>query len=367
VVETVVAALLALGCAAGFVLFRRSTVPLASRSPSASERLSVIIPARNEEGNLPYLLESLQAQSRRPYEIIVVDDCSEDRTRAVAECYGVTVVEGTPPPPGWTGKNWAVWNGYARSTGGLVAFLDADVRLAPRALESLLAAREQAGGVVSVVPYHWTEKFYERLALIPNILGIFAFTSPFEETNPRKGLYGSCILATREDYEKAKGHEAVRSELLDDLNLGARFTEAGVPVRNFIGRGMVGFRMYPGGIRSEVQGFGKGAVLSTGKLSARTIALVAAWLVGLIVAEAAPFLLGTALALPLAVGYLLYTAQMIYFVKYAGRFGAVLPVLHLLSTAFFLYVMLYSLYRVSVTGRVAWKGRHIEVGGNQDR
>lgn len=359
--------LFALGCAAGMILFRKNTVPVVRQISADPGKLSVIIPARNEETNLPHLLDSLLAQTYKPHEIIVVDDFSEDRTREIAESYGVKVVANAPLPSGWTGKNWAVWNGYAHATGDLIAFLDADVRLHPDALQSLLAARERAGGVVSVVPFHRTERFYERLALIPNILGLFAFTSPFERTNRRKGLYGSCILTTREDYDKAKGHEGVKSELLDDLNLGARYVEAGIPVTNFIGYGLVSFRMYPRGIRSEVEGFAKGAVLSTAVLTFGTIVLIAAWLIGLIVAEAAPFFLHSSWALPWAIGYLLYTAQIIYLVKYTGRFGIAMPVLHLLSTAFFLFVMLYSAYQVAFLGRVAWKGRKIPVGGKQDR
>ncbi|CAI6075295.1 glycosyltransferase [Cohnella sp. JJ-181] len=350
-------------CAAGFILFRRNTVPRSSRQTAGASRLSVVIPARNEEANLPHLLSSLQAQRYRPYEIIVVDDGSTDRTGPIARSFGATLIGGLPLPEGWTGKNWAVWNGYLRSTGDLIAFLDADVRLAPDALGALIEARAQVGGAVSVVPYHYTEKFYERLALVPNLLGLFAFTSPFERTNPRKGLYGSCILTTRADYERAKGHEGVKSELLDDLTLGARFAEAGVPVANFIGRALVSFRMYPGGIRSEVQGFGKGAVQSTGKLSKPTVLLVALWLVGLICAEAAPFVLHSAWAPAWAAGYLLYTLQIYYFARHTGRFGPWLPAVHLLSTAFFLYIMLYSSYRVLFVGHVSWKGRKIGVKG----
>ncbi|QHW31880.1 glycosyltransferase [Paenibacillus rhizovicinus] len=359
--------LLAAACASGLVLFHRNTIPV--RRPSSSplspekSKLSVIIPARNEERNLPHLLASLHVQTFKPFEIIVVDDNSEDRTRAAAESYGVTVVDGTPLPPGWTGKNWAVWNGYKRASGDLIAFLDADVRLGPVALESLVAARAQSGGVVSVVPFHHTEKLYEKLALIPNILGLFAFTSPFERTNPKKGLYGSCILTSRSDYEQAQGHEAVKSELLDDLNLGAKYREAGIPVTNFIGRDKVSFRMYPGGIRSEVEGFSKGAVLSTGKLNVRTTLLVAVWLIGLIAAEAAPFVLAASWAMPFIIGYVLYTLQIYYFVRYTGRFGRWMPALHPLSTLFFLFIMLYSVYQVAFLGRVAWKGRRVEVGG----
>ncbi len=277
---------LAICCSAGFVLFRRNTIPARNPyNPPSAKKLSVVIPARNEEDNLPHLLQSLRNQTLQPSEIIVVDDFSEDGTREAAERYGVTVINNTELPPGWTGKNWAVYNGYSHVSGELIAFLDADVRLASHALELLCEAREQAGGAVSVVPYHYTEKFHERLALLPNILGVFAFTSPFETRNPRKGLYGSCILVDRADYELAGGHESVKSELLDDLNLGAKFVKAGIKVTNLIGHGLVSFRMYAQGIRSELQGFGKGAVLSTSSLSPGTILLIALWLVGLLVTE----------------------------------------------------------------------------------
>ncbi|TCM89080.1 glycosyl transferase family 2 [Paenibacillus sp. BK033] len=358
-----ITALLVCASGMGFVLFRRNTVPESGDGPFQERKLSVIIPARNEESNLPFLLGSLKAQSYKPYEIIVVDDHSGDRTREIAESYGITVISNPDLPSGWTGKNWAVWNGYLQAGGDMILFLDADVRLAPDAVRSLLAVREKESGVLSVVPFHVAEKFYERLALIPNLLGLFAFTSPMERTNPDKGLYGSCILAAREDYERAKGHESVKGEVLDDLNLGARFIQAGVKVTNYIGRGMVSFRMYPGGIKSEIQGFSKGAVLSTSKLQIRTTLLVAGWLLGLIAAEAAPFVIGTSALLPLAIGYVLYTLQIYYFVGYTGRFGIWLPAVNLLSTVFFLYIMLYSLYQVVFLRKVAWKGRSIEVGG----
>jgi len=356
-------------CLAGFVLFRRNTVPAPPPGRVPQGRLSVIIPARNEETNLPFLLSSLQIQTRQPFEVIVVDDCSEDRTRETAERYGVKVIAGSPPPAGWTGKNWAVWNGYRQAAGDLVAFLDADVRLAPHALEALLAAREAAGGAVSVVPYHVTEKFYEKLALISNLLGLFAFTSPLERKNPNQGLYGSCIVASRDDYERAKGHESVRSELMDDLKLGAQFRKAGIPVTNYIGRGTVAFRMYPGGIKSEVEGFSKGALLGTGKLRLGTTLLIAIWLIGLLLAEAAPlaFAFASSWWLPLAAGYALYTIQLYYFVRYTGRFGKWLPAVHGLSAVFFLFIMLHSIYQVVFHGHVAWKGRQVEVRGRSGR
>jgi len=358
-----------IGCLFGFLLFRKNALPSPGGHEPDGRNVSVIVPARNEEENLPHLLESLKAQTVQGFEVIVVNDFSEDRTREIAERYGAKVIDNSVLPDGWTGKNWAVWNGYARATGDVFVFLDADIRLAPTALASLLLARERSNGVVSVVPYHRTEKLYEKLALVFNMLGVFAFTSIFERSNPRKGLYGSCIVALREDYEKINGHESVKSEVLDDLFLGSKFAEAGIPVVNSIGCGSVEFRMYPQGVRSEIEGFSKGAVLSTSTLSPRTIASVAAWLVGLLISESVFVFawLRPEWAWPLAAGYALYTAQLLVLMRYVGSFGLVVPLLHPVASLFFLGVMAYSLYQVAVVGHVRWKGRNVRVGGAQDR
>ncbi|WP_138494852.1 glycosyltransferase [Paenibacillus pinistramenti] len=353
-----------IGCLAGFGLFRRKLLP-GSAAPYTGGRVSVIIPARNEEGNLPYLLSSLRAQTYQPAEVIVVDDASADRTRAVAESCGVTVLQNHELPPGWTGKTWAVWNGFQASTGDILVFLDADVRLAPEALNTLLQVRARAGGAVSAVPYHYTEKFYERLALIPNLLGVFAFTSPFEQRSPRQGLYGSCIVTSREDYEAVKGHDGIRAEILDDLNLGAQYRAAGLPVTNYLGGREVSFRMYPDGIRSELEGFSKGAVNSTAQLSPYTVLLVAVWFIGLAAAQSLWFAWQADWIYAALAGYLLFAAQILLLARPVGRFGLVMPLLHVLSVLFFLIVFGYSAYQVVFLKKVIWKGRTIKVGGRK--
>jgi 4,4'-diaponeurosporenoate glycosyltransferase len=358
--------LILVGCLSGFMLFKKNTLPVYHEASQGLEKLSIIIPARNEEYNLPYLLDSLQSQTVSPYEIIVVDDFSEDRTKEIAESYGVKVIANSALPEGWTGKSWAVWNGYLHATGDTFAFLDADIRLRPNALASLMKARELSKGVISVVPFHHTEKLFEKLALIMNMLGIFTFTSVFERSNPKKGLYGSCILALRKDYELIKGHQSIKSEVLDDLYLGEKFIAAGVPITNFIGYGLVSFRMYPKGIRSEIEGFSKGAVLSTSTLSPKTIVPIALWVIGLVVSETIFIFANTSWAIPLLIGYLIYMLQLFYFIKYVGVFGIIIPVFHVVATFFFIIIMLYSIYQVVFLRHVSWKGRHIQVGGKKD-
>ena len=72
-----------------------------------SPKVSVLIPARNEESTLPHLLTALEQQTFKPYEIIVIDDQSVDATAQIAKQAGVNVVQTAPLPTGWTGKNWA--------------------------------------------------------------------------------------------------------------------------------------------------------------------------------------------------------------------------------------------------------------------
>jgi len=352
-----------IGVISGFILFSRVIIKNGVQHYTGNVRVSVIIPARNEEKNLPYLLDSLQKQTYKPYEIIVVDDFSEDSTSEIAKTFGAKVIKNRELPKGWTGKNWALWNGFLESSGDVLIFLDADVRLSPFAVESLLKEQVKVGGAISVIPYHYTDKFYERLALITNILGIFAFTSPFERKSP-KGLYGSCIVVDRENYEKVKGHYSVKGELLDDLNLGKKFSDAKINIKNFIGYDLVSFRMYPYGIISEIQGFSKGAILSANTLSFGTIFLIVLWLLGLVlVGFITPFLVfsHSPIAIFYEIGYLFYTLQILYFTKYTGRFGIFIPIFHFISTAFFILVTLHSFYQVAFKKKVLWKGREISV------
>ncbi|MCX5956552.1 MAG: glycosyltransferase family A protein [Cyanobacteria bacterium] len=140
--------------------------------------VAVLIPARNEESTLPHLLRALEAQSFRPLEVIVIDDHSSDRTAAIATQTSphleVRLVRPPPLPEGWCGKTWALHNGVAASRAEVLVFLDADTEPAPDFLASLLACHQELGGLVSVQPYHRTERAYEQLSVLFNLVGMMA-------------------------------------------------------------------------------------------------------------------------------------------------------------------------------------------------
>jgi len=348
------------GVLSGYVLFRHHMLPAGPDRLPGGRRLSVIIPARNEEASLPHLLESLRNQTLQPDEVIVVNDGSSDRTGEIARRFGARVIDNTGVPAGWTGKNWAVWTGYRASTGDLVAFIDADVRLAPEALSSVAEACLRTGGAVSVVPYHDAEHAHEKMAMITNVLGAFTFLSRFEKNNPHQGLYGPVIMVSRDHYEAVGGHAAIRGKVTDDLSLGALFKQSGIPVDNFAGGRAVRFRMYPHGMQSQLEGFAKSAALSIQKLHPVTLMLIVLWLSGLVASQAV-FLFPDGAFKWLAAGYLMYAAQLLHLSKTVGSFRP-FEIFHTLPLISFAVMLLYSLYQVAVKREVVWKGRQIQVG-----
>jgi 4,4'-diaponeurosporenoate glycosyltransferase len=94
-------------------------------------RVSVLIPARNEQATLPHLLRAMQQQRLRPLEVIVIDDHSTDQTAAIARTAGVRLIEAPPLPAGWCGKTWALHHGSHQAQGDLLVFLDADTEPVP--------------------------------------------------------------------------------------------------------------------------------------------------------------------------------------------------------------------------------------------
>jgi 4,4'-diaponeurosporenoate glycosyltransferase len=136
----------------GFLfLFRISSCGGAINRSISYPSISVIIPSRNEENTLPNLLRSLEGQLSSEDEVIVVDDHSEDRTKAVAEKSGVKVLESLPTPEGWIGKTWACSQGVRMASGEILVFLDADTVLNDFYLFiefQLLQHREQHAGIL---------------------------------------------------------------------------------------------------------------------------------------------------------------------------------------------------------------------------
>jgi len=336
--------------AAGFLLLPRLR-GCAAGSPgppdgmAAAGTLSIIIPARNEEHNLPKLLESIAAQCVRPHQVLVVDDGSTDQSAALARKLGATVIESAPLPDGWRGKTWACHQGAQAAAGELLMFMDADTWFESGGLARVLATYD--GGAFSLLPYHALRRLYENLSLFFNF-SMSAGTVP-------DGLAGQFLLVSRTDYQKAGGHESVRGRVLENFRMAEGFRAAGIPVRSANGRNVLSFRMYPNGPAALVEGWTKGFASGAGKTPPQTLMLVVAWMTGLMLPPLGA-LLGADWKLCLTI-YLLCAGQVAWFARKLGSFHWACLLFYPLPLMFFFGLFGWSALRSGK--KVTWKGREI--------
>jgi len=252
-----VVVLLAAAVSARWLLWDLRTVPRGGGHRDQAATVSVVIPARDEETTLPALLESLRQLTVGVAEIVVVDDGSRDATASVARSAGATVLPASAPPPGWTGKAWACQLGASATSADLLLFLDADTVLARDALGGLLELHERHGGLVSVQPFHGVVRAYEQLSSYFNVMSLLASAAFARRPGKRPMAFGPCLLTSRADYERAGGHDAVRGQILDDVQLAAAYDRVGLPVRCAVGGPSIRMRSYPGGVRQLADGWTK--------------------------------------------------------------------------------------------------------------
>lgn len=197
------------------------------RAPS----VGVIIPARNESENIEECLASL-TKSRYPnFEIIVVDDRSEDGTAELARTVPpgnakrLVVIDGEALPEGWLGKPWACQQGARATSAELLVFADADTTHGDRLLSrSITELQNEDADLLNVLGFQVMESFWERLVL-PQIFLAVVFRHPDLERSARSSQWqdgvanGQFMLMPRTSYEAIGGHESVRDRVLEDLAL----------------------------------------------------------------------------------------------------------------------------------------------------
>lgn len=192
-------------------------------------KVSVILPARNEEKYISKCLDSLFEQDYPNFEIIAVNDSSSDKTAEIMYKYQnkssiLTVLNAGFKPAGWIGKNWACHRGYLRANGEIFLFTDADTIHSPSvlslAIEHLI---EQKLDALTVIPRLLCEDIWTKITL-PLIWSIsYVKYSPLRANNPKATtgyFFGSFYVIFRKVYEAVGTHEAVKSEIVEDGALG---------------------------------------------------------------------------------------------------------------------------------------------------
>ncbi|MEO0309530.1 MAG: glycosyltransferase, partial [Gloeomargarita sp. DG02_3_bins_56] len=226
------------------------TLPPSQPPLTAWPGVAVLIPARNEADALPQSLPSLlQQQYNGDFHIWLIDDQSSDGTGElalqIAQASGwagrLTRLSGQPLPPGWSGKLWALeqgWQALQREHPPeqlkYVLLTDADIAHAPDGVTQLVTQAETRGlGLVSWMVLLRCESFWDRL-LIPAFVFFFQKLYPFPWVNdphqPTAAAAGGCILLQYDILQKIGGFAGLRGALIDDCTLAQRVKGLGVPI-----------------------------------------------------------------------------------------------------------------------------------------
>ena len=211
-------------------------------------KVSIILPARNEEKFIGSCLDSLVNQDYIDYEIIAINDSSDDSTGTIIKKYAkefskLIYVDAKPKPEGWVGKNWACMEGYKKATGDLLLFTDSDTK--------------HATSVISLAVSHLLSLELDALTVIPKMLcldSITKITLPIisvflhtrfsalrvNDTSKNTGyFFGSFFIIKRSTYDSVGAHEGVKEELIEDGALGKKVKESGFKMRMVNGQHLI--------------------------------------------------------------------------------------------------------------------------------
>jgi glycosyltransferase involved in cell wall biosynthesis len=203
-------------------------------------KVSIILPARNEEKFIGKCLDSLIKQDYENYEIVVIDDSSDDATGKIISEYAkrdskIIPVYARPKPEGWMGKNWACMEGYRKATGELLLFTDADTKHSTNVLSLAVAHLISFDlDALSAIPKMVTFDFWTKITL--PMISTFLHTrfSALNVNNPSKKtgyFFGSFFILKKKTYDEVGMHEGVKQEIIEDGALGKKVKELGYKMK----------------------------------------------------------------------------------------------------------------------------------------
>ncbi|WP_342642692.1 glycosyltransferase [Rhodoligotrophos ferricapiens] len=331
--------------------------------------VSVLIPARNEQERIGPVLEAVLANRGCPFEVVVADDGSTDRTADVIKAFGqrdarVRLIATPPLPKGWMGKNNACQALGQAARYDIALFLDADVRLAPDAIARVASfMRDKGVSLASGFPHQIAVGFWERL-IVPLIhfvlLGYLPMIGAKLSRSPAFATACGQLIAVRlADYRAVGGHGSIHDKIHDGVQLARVFRRRGLKTELFDAERLAATQMYDN-LRALWAGFSKNAHEGMATPVALPI-----WTVLLFGGHVLPFiLLPVAWALgadELTVRVLLAAVACAWAVRVllAIRFRQswVSALLHPLGIIFMLVLQWTALFRWFTGRQVRWRGR----------
>jgi 4,4'-diaponeurosporenoate glycosyltransferase len=328
-------------------------------------KVSIIIPARNESINLPFLLNDLKTQTLTVKEIICVDDNSTDSTAEIAACFKTNVITLKDKPEGWIGKTWACYNGAAKAEGDLFIFIDADVRLSPCAIEKLINNYTAYGCVISVYPYNKVTGFIGQLSFFFTLILVAANGLSFIVREKNIGLFGAVILISREQYDSVGGFQCAKNNIIDDLTFGVELKKNGTKINLFFGGTDFYIKTYNNTL-DFIQGWLKNIASGASHTSIILLIMVVLWVTS---CASAPFYLiwysininFDSLLYFYLILYTLWFAELLRLNKEIGNYSVLTIIFYPLYLIIFILIFMLSILIKTMRCNVKWKGRKIRL------
>lgn len=324
--------------------------------------VSILIPARNEAGNLPVLLNDLLQLPARPLEILICDDHSTDATFTLAAHIAahhphLRIFQSEMLPPGWQGKNFACYQLARQAKGRYLLFIDADVRISGTDIQRTLSLMQNLKtGLLSVFPCQimLTDGEKNTVPLMTYIL-LTLLPLPFvyriTEQSALAAANGQYMLFEASAYRQLQPHRQVRHSAVEDIAISRYYKKQGQPVACLTGFAGISCRMYPSRT-AAIRGFARN---------------IAAFFGGSLGVAALFWLLTSWGWIPIAL-YLSWSGLIIYlFVRFTIRAIVSLtcrqPVAGNLFRAFAqqgnMLLILLQAWHTRRIGHQEWKGRNI--------
>ena len=328
-------------------------------------RVSIIIPARNEERNVEEALQSVLKQDYRELEVIVVDDRSTDRTAGILDRVAsanptIRVVHLKELPPGWLGKNHALYRGAQEASGELLLFTEADVVM-------------ESSAVSRAVGY-LLERQLDHLAIAPDVkmpgvflqifvgaFGIFfsLYARPWKAKDPKSkwciGI-GAFNLVRTGVYRAVGMHQAIAMRPDDDIKLGKLIKKHGYRQEFLFGTQMMHVEWYAS-VRELVDGLTKNAFAGVDyKVSAIVGASIAEFFLnvwpflGVFLTHGATWVINAVVVLVI----LALCRDTARFLTVVPWHGIGFPI----ATLLFIYIMWRSMLTALLHGGITWRGTH---------
>ncbi|MGF1669064.1 MAG: glycosyltransferase [Balneolaceae bacterium] len=346
-------------------------------------KISVCIPARNEENVIEILLKSIVIQDYENFEVLILDDQSDDRTPDILKNFKndypdlIHYFEGTDQPHGWLGKSWACQQLGNIAGGEIFLFVDADTELKQGMLSSLaIAFHNDNPDMVTVWPQQILKTFWEKCVLpivyytLFNLLPTwYAFKKPrlmpefiYTRMSPLfAAANGQCIAFRRSAYEQIGGHESVKSNIVEDVELAKNIKRAGFSLRMYTGLNTIKCRMYTK--QSEIlQGFRKNFFAGFGhSLSLFIISALLHFIVFILPFITLPLSIFTANKTWFQLSVAIITIILIQRLVIAlwQRWNPLYAFTHPIGVLWFQFLAFVSLSDYFTGNRVTWKKREI--------